>query len=120
MRNATVLTAIDEETSNTSLRSILLVISVVLVVMVGEQAQEMQFAHWIPTTGLNWLAPYVPSWMGLWFSVFPTIQTLLAQAVAALLVLGSYIVANRRSGGRTGQLEDVVRAATFSESAGGP
>jgi high-affinity iron transporter len=31
--------------------------------------------------------------MGLWFSVFPTIETLVAQAVAALLVVGSYFAA---------------------------
>jgi hypothetical protein len=34
--------------------------------------------------------------MGLWFSVFPTVETLLAQALAALLVIGSYFVASRR------------------------
>ena len=62
----------------------------VLLVMVGEEAQEMQLAHWIPTTEL---ALRIPPWMGLWFSVFPTIETLTAQTVAALLVLGSYFAA---------------------------
>ncbi len=71
-----------------------LLLGVVLVVMVGEQAQEMQLAHWITTTRISWLAT-TPAWMGLWFSVFPTVETLLAQTVAALLVLGSYIVARR-------------------------
>jgi high-affinity iron transporter len=31
--------------------------------------------------------------MGLWFSVFPTVETLAAQAVATVLVVGSYFAA---------------------------
>ena len=62
----------------------------VLLVMVGEQAQEMQLAHWLPTTTIHSLDAILPSWMGLWFSVFPTVETLAAQGIAALLVLGSY------------------------------
>jgi len=74
-----------------------ILLGVVLIVMVGEQAQEMQLAHWIPTTTIASLAHVIPGWMGLWFSVFPTAETLIAQAVAALLVIGSYFVASRRS-----------------------
>jgi high-affinity iron transporter len=65
----------------------------VLLVMVGEEAQEMQLAHWIPTTSLPGLAALIPPWMGLWFSVFPTVETLTAQAVASVLVIGSYFAA---------------------------
>lgn len=68
-------------------------LGVVLLVMVGEEAQEMQLAHWIPTTALPRLAVLIPPWMGLWFSVFPTVETLVAQAVATLLVVGSYFAA---------------------------
>ena len=70
-----------------------IMLGVVLLVMVGEEAQEMQLAHWIPTTALPQLAVLIPPWMGLWFSVFPTVETLVAQAAAALLVIGSYFVA---------------------------
>jgi high-affinity iron transporter len=70
----------------------------VLLVMVGEQAQEMQLAHWIPTTTLSSLAPFTPAWAGVWLSVFPTVETLAAQAVAGLLVVGSYAYARRQSG----------------------
>lgn len=70
----------------------------VLLVMVGEQAQEMQFAHWIPTTTIKGLVPYLPAWAGLWFSIFPTVQTLGAQAVAGAIVIGSYVYAKRQSG----------------------
>jgi high-affinity iron transporter len=69
----------------------------VLVVMVGEQAQEMQLAQWLPTTPIPWLTGAIPSWAGLWLSVFPTVETLAAQALAVLLVLGSYVVAGTRS-----------------------
>jgi high-affinity iron transporter len=65
----------------------------VLLVMVGEQAQEMQLANWIPTTKIGWLENLVPDWMGLWFSIFPTVETLVAQLLAAILVIGSYYLA---------------------------
>ena len=32
----------------------------------------------------------IPGWVGLWFAVFPTVEGLVAQALAAALVLGSY------------------------------
>lgn len=67
-----------------------IMLGVVLLVMIGEEAQEMQLAAWIPTTHLNWP---IPDWMGLWFSVFPTVETLAAQALAAILVVGSYFLA---------------------------
>ena len=67
----------------------------VLLVMVGEQAQEMQLAHWLPTTPIPWLAHVIPSWMGLWFSIFPTVETLAAQAIAGVAVVGSYFMAQR-------------------------
>ena len=62
-------------------------LGIVLLVMVGESVQEMQLAHWLPETPIN---ISIPSWLGLWFSVFPNIQSIAAQSVAALLVLGSY------------------------------
>lgn len=71
-------------------------LGVVLLVMVGEQAQEMQLAHWLPTTPLPTLERLIPKWMGLWFAIFPTIETLGAQALAALLVLGSYGIVQMR------------------------
>src|SRR6266853_3441028 len=37
-------------------------LGVVLLVMVGEQAQEMQLAHWIPTTPINALTALIPAW----------------------------------------------------------
>jgi high-affinity iron transporter len=68
-------------------------LGVVLEVMVGEQAQEMQVAHWISRTDISWLANVIPTWMGMWFAVFPTYETMVAQLLAAILVLGSYYAA---------------------------
>ncbi len=82
-----------------------ILLGAVLLVMVGEQAQEMQLAHMIPTTVIPWLAALVPSWMSLWFAVFPTVETLTAQLIAALLVLGSYLVVRL-------QLSRLARGAT--------
>jgi high-affinity iron transporter len=62
----------------------------VLVVMVGESAQEMQQAGWLTTTTVG--LP-VPEWAGMWFAVFPTVEGLAAQALAVLLVIGSYFSA---------------------------
>jgi high-affinity iron transporter len=42
-------------------------VRVVLQMMVGEQAQEIQLAHWIPTTPISRLEDVIPAWMGLWF-----------------------------------------------------
>ena len=68
-------------------------LGIVLLVMVGEQAQEMQLANWVPTTPIKRLSNVLPAWMGLWFSVFPTVETLAAQSLAAILVIGSYFLA---------------------------
>lgn len=62
----------------------------VLVVMVGESVQELQLAHWLPTTELS--LP-IPAWLGMWFAVFPNVEGLVAQGGAALLVVGSYVAA---------------------------
>ena len=72
-------------------------LGMVLLVMVGEQAQEMQLAHWIPTTEISSLTHVIPPWMGLWFAIFPTWETLIAQALAAILVVGSYYLARGKT-----------------------
>ncbi len=69
----------------------------VLLIMVGEEVFEMQQALWLPTTTIAWLAPFIPAWAGVWFSVFPTVETLASQFVAAILVIGSYFLARYRT-----------------------
>src|SRR5207247_8052753 len=76
-----------------------ILLGVVLLVMVGEQAQEMQLAQWISTTPINSLKDYMPPWMGLWFAVYTTVETLVAQLIAAGLVIGSSYAARYSGGG---------------------
>ncbi len=62
----------------------------VLLVMVGESIQEMQLAGWLPTHSIG---VDFPGFVGLWFATFPTVEGLLAQLLAAALVIGSYFFA---------------------------
>ena len=64
----------------------------VLLVMVGESIQELQQAAWLPAHSIG---VSFPGWVGLWLATFPTIEGLVAQALAAALVIGSYVVAER-------------------------
>lgn len=66
-----------------------LLLALVLVVMVGEEIQEMQQAGWLGTTAV---AVDVPGWLGMWFAVFPNVEGLVAQLTALVLVIGSYMV----------------------------
>jgi len=58
--------------------------------MVGESVQELQLAGRLPmhTVGIA-----LPRWVGLWFALFPTVEGIAAQALAAALVIGSYLLA---------------------------
>jgi high-affinity iron transporter len=88
-----------------------ILLGIVLLVMVGEQAQEMQLAHWISTTPIASLVPVIPKWAGLWFSVYPTYETLIAQTIAAVLVVGSYYAARKLGSGVMPVSEEPVREA---------
>ena len=70
----------------------------VLFVMVGEQVNEMQLAGWVGTTNISWLQG-MPPWAGTWFSIFPNVQTFEGQALAILLVAGSYVIHRFRTYG---------------------
>ena len=72
-----------------------ILLGAVLLVMVGEEAQEMQLAHWISRTDISWLTNVIPAWMEMWFAIFPTYETMVAQLVAAILVVGSYYGASQ-------------------------
>jgi high-affinity iron transporter len=74
----------------------------VLLVMVGEQAQEMQLTHWLPRIDIPALDRIVPPWTGVWFSIFPTVEKLAAQCVSAVLVLSSYFAARLKGMRRAG------------------
>ncbi|HUB66341.1 MAG TPA: FTR1 family protein [Candidatus Methylacidiphilales bacterium] len=67
----------------------------VLLVMVGEEVYEMQQADWMSTTNIPALAPYMPDWTGVWFSLYPNWETIIAQVLAATFVLGSYFISGK-------------------------
>jgi high-affinity iron transporter len=70
----------------------------VLLVMVGESAQEFQQAGWLSTTPVH---VAVPEWLGTWFAIFPNVEGLASQLGAAIVILGSYAVAKRRRTNRS-------------------
>ena len=75
-------------------------IGFVLVVMVGQTARTMQGVGWLPITPVGGEPPY---WLGVWFGVYPSWETLGAQAVAAVFVLGSFFVAKELKVKRPGR-----------------
>lgn len=68
----------------------------VLLVMVGEQVQEMQMARWLPTTEIPIFAHLIPDWVGMWFAIFPNVQGLVGQGIAGTLVIGSYYLSEQQ------------------------
>ncbi|MEA2348171.1 MAG: high-affinity iron transporter [Thermoleophilaceae bacterium] len=72
-------------------------VGVVLLIMVGKTVRAMQGVGWVPITPLDVDLPF---WAGLWFGIFPTLEVVVAQALAAVFVVGSYYAAERmRKGG---------------------
>lgn len=65
----------------------------VLLVMVGASGQAMQQAGWLSTTPI---ALSLPEWLGAWFGVYPNVEGLVAQAIVATLIIGSYFLARHR------------------------
>jgi high-affinity iron transporter len=68
-----------------------IMIGFVLVVMVGGTAATFQDLGWLPTHELP--AGVIPTWMGAWFEIYPTWETIGAQLLAAAFVVGSYYAA---------------------------
>lgn len=83
-------------------------LAVVLVVMVGEEINEMQLAGWMTTTPLPGGFTF-PSWTGTWLSLFANWETVLAQLLTIAIVLGSYVVASR--GGRHARRQEAAPTA---------
>jgi high-affinity iron transporter len=94
-----------------------ILLGIVLLVMVGEQAQEMQLARWIPRTEISWLANVIPAWIGMWFAVFPTVETLIAQLLAAFLVVGSYYGARLIRGAPPLETTELTTVSTSENAA---
>jgi len=65
-------------------------ISLVLIVLVGNTVRTLQGVGWLPITPID---VDFPLWMGTWLGIFPTVESLAAQALAFAFVIGSYFAA---------------------------
>src|SRR5690349_3646446 len=65
-------------------------VGVVLVVMIGGTALSFQDLGWLPRHETPFT---LPTWLGSWFEMYSTWETLGAQLFAALFVVGSYYLA---------------------------
>ena len=97
----------------------------VLLVSVGEEVNEMQLAGWIGDREIHGF--YIPGWMGTWFSLFNNWETFIGQAIALLLVLGSYVAAQylrvwrpRRRGQQAARLADQIPERPADIAVSGP
>lgn len=67
-----------------------ILVGVVLVVMIGGTTLSFQQLGWLPSHPTPFA---VPTWMGAWFEMYSTWETLAAQFLAAAFVVGSYYLA---------------------------
>jgi len=65
-------------------------IGVVLVVMIGGTSATFQDLGWLPRHDLPFA---LPAWLGAWFEIYPTYEGIAIQVLTALLVVGSYYLA---------------------------
>jgi high-affinity iron transporter len=65
-------------------------LGLVLVVMIGGTALTFQDLGWLPRHPLPFS---LPQWLGSWFEIYPTYETIGIQVMAALFVVGSYVLA---------------------------
>lgn len=68
-----------------------IMIGVVLLVMVGKTTHVLQLLGWLPANLIGGLS--LPYWAGMWFGLYATWQGLALQALAAIVVIGSYLLA---------------------------
>jgi high-affinity iron transporter len=58
--------------------------------LVGNTVRTLQGVGWLPISPID---IEFPLWMGTWLGVFPTVESLVAQALAFGFVVGSYFAA---------------------------
>lgn len=62
-------------------------IALVLFTMVGNTVRTLQGVGWFPIHPID---IDIPLWMGTWLGIHPSVETLLAQVLALVFVIGSY------------------------------
>ncbi|HEX2389306.1 MAG TPA: FTR1 family protein [Solirubrobacterales bacterium] len=100
-----------------------MLIALVLIVLVGNTVRTLQGVGWLPITPID---VDFPLWMGTWLGIFPTVESLVSQAVAFAFVVGSYFAAEwvRKRSVRKATAEWIRRreeqSAVATEAAGEP
>ena len=100
-----------------------MLIALVLIVLVGNTVRTLQGVGWLPITPID---VDFPLWMGTWLGIFPTVESLVSQAVAFAFVVGSYFAAEwvRKRSVRKATAEWMRRreeqSAVATEAAGEP
>lgn len=67
-----------------------MLVCLVLVFMAGNTVHVLQLVGWLP---VHTLPLRFPTWAGVWLGTFPTVEGLVAQVLAVVLVIGSYFLA---------------------------
>ncbi|MBO9534705.1 MAG: FTR1 family protein [Solirubrobacteraceae bacterium] len=68
-----------------------ILLGVILTILVGQTTRTFQGIGWLsvhPITGID-----IPYWAGTWLGIFPSVETMIAQFIAAAFVIGSYYAA---------------------------
>jgi high-affinity iron transporter len=68
-----------------------LLMVLILVMMTGQTVHTMQAVGWINISPIANIQ--IPYWVGLWFGIYATWQTILAQVFVVVIVGGSYLAA---------------------------
>jgi hypothetical protein len=71
-------------------------IGAVLLIMVGNTVHVLQVVGWLPLHPIRSIQ--LPYWTGMWFGLYATWEGLALQVVAAVFVIGSYVLAERVQG----------------------
>ncbi len=96
-------------------------ISLVLIVLVGNTVRTLQGVGWLSITPVD---IDFPLWMGTWLGTFPTVESLVAQVLAFAFVIGSYFAAewirkrNIRRAAAAWRAEQERSATTATDAAG--
>lgn len=66
-------------------------IGAVLLIMVGKTVHVLQLIGWLPASLINGIN--FPYWSGMWFGLYSSWEGLAFQLLAAVIVIGSYLLA---------------------------
>ena len=87
-----------------------ILISIVLVMMVGNTTRVLQVVGWLPIHPIRWLV--LPHWTGLWLGLYATWEGISLQVASGSFVIGSYFLAEHLH--KRKRLQAITRQATVT------